>query len=111
MLKFGGGGLMPKVEKIKAEIIIDEHGLQWWIDRGVKCPDCGETKFLVILAQNRMGLAKCASEFLDAQYTINLICGVVGWDAGETMGCGCKFRADFIEEAILPKKPLYERTK
>jgi len=99
MLKFGGGGLLPKVEKIEAEVTIQEHGLKWWLDCGVKCPDCGEIDLLRIESQSRMGISRCAKELWDTQFTAKFMCGQ----------CGCKFQGEFIEKETWQRKPLYER--
>jgi len=112
MLTFGGGALMPKVEKTEAEVTVQEHSLKWWLDRGVKCPDCGEIKFLIIQSQQRGSLARCATDKWDAHYTANIICGVTNmWDVDAEIGCGCKFHADFVEKEAIHKKSIYERTK
>ena len=93
-----------------AEMEVNEHGLKWWIDRGVKCPDCGETKHLVITHQQRSNIHRCVRDKFDARYVAQITCGVVnGWDADTEVGCGCKFTSEFIVPEAYHKKPLYER--
>lgn len=113
MLKFLGGGGAIKVEKAEAEVTVQEHSLKWWLDRGVKCPDCGDITYLFIQSQSRMGISRCASELWDTQHTAEFVCGInnMGFDLDAEVGCGCKFQAEAIEKETWQREPLYKRVK
>jgi hypothetical protein len=100
---------MPKMKP--AELSVNEHGIKWWLDRGVKCPDCNDTNNLVILNQRRESISRCASDMCDAQYTADFVCGnfTHGVEVTKTFGCGCKFKASYVEKEVIHKKPLYSR--
>jgi hypothetical protein len=82
-----------KKEQKEAKITTYWHSKLWWKDRGVKCPDCSEDKFLTIERQDRKTQSRVNSRMLDEVFRAHFECT-----------CGCKFHAIAIVEDALPKK-------
>ena len=67
-------------------IIINKHGLNWWTDKGVICPDCNGTD-LTITESTKDDEAVDDGGDPGAEYGATIECNT----------CGCDFTASYFE--------------